>query len=91
LNALAEKIDFLRLKENEVIGAFGLLALLVKIHAILWEKFKKSKKLKTWGKGRSTGLLLLLLRVVPLLFLLFLVFLLYNNNNNNKKKKKKER
>jgi hypothetical protein len=51
LNALAEKIDFLRLKENEVIGAFGLLALLVKIHAILWEKFKKSKKLKTWGKG----------------------------------------
>jgi hypothetical protein len=70
LNALAEKIDFLRLKENEVIGAFGLLALLVKIQAILWEKFKKSKKLKTWGKGRSSGLLLLLFSFFIILFVL---------------------
>jgi hypothetical protein len=70
LNALAEKIDFLRLKENEVIGSFGLLALLVKIQAILWEKFKKSKKLKTWGKGRSSGLLLLLFSFFIILFVL---------------------
>jgi hypothetical protein len=70
---LAEKIDFLRLKENEVIGAFGLLALLVKIQAILWEKLKKARNLKHGGKGSSTGLLLLL-RVVPLLFLLFCFF-----------------
>ena len=44
MNALAEKIDFLRLKENEVIASFGLLALLVKIQAIFVKKLKGSRE-----------------------------------------------
>jgi hypothetical protein len=72
LNALAEKIDFLRLKENEVTGAFGLLALLEKIE-VIFGKESKSQEAEKMEEGSVLQLLLLFLLLFPFLIIFLLV------------------